>query len=140
MSYRDELRAQLKIDEGVRPHPYKDTRGILTIGVGRNLEAVGLRPHEIDYLLDNDIDEAEACVRGLLPNFGDLNVPRQLAMVDMAFNLGATRFAGFKKMLSAMRQGLWADAARELLDSDAGRELPTRYERLADMVETGCMP
>lgn len=56
MSYRDILRPQLRIDEGVREFPYTDTVGKLSIGVGRNLDDVGLRPDEIALMLENDID------------------------------------------------------------------------------------
>ena len=40
--------------EGRRTHPYRDTAGCLTIGVGRNLTARGLAADEIDLLRDND--------------------------------------------------------------------------------------
>ena len=43
VSYRDLARAQLKVDEGVRLKPYRDSVGILSVGVGRNLEDRGLR-------------------------------------------------------------------------------------------------
>lgn len=36
------LQEQLIRDEGVRKFPYKDTVGKTTIGVGRNLDDVGL--------------------------------------------------------------------------------------------------
>ncbi|MFA6168950.1 MAG: hypothetical protein WC700_20155, partial [Gemmatimonadaceae bacterium] len=64
--FREIARKQLKIDEGIKPYPYTDSVGKLTIGVGRNLVDVGLRPKEIDFLLENDIDEAVACARHLI--------------------------------------------------------------------------
>jgi lysozyme len=63
VTYRDIAKAQLKVDEGVRVKPYRDSLGILSIGVGRNLEDRGLRPSEVDFMLDNDLDEAEATAR-----------------------------------------------------------------------------
>lgn len=43
MSYdRAALLTQLKVDEGVRLRPYTDTRGFQTIGIGRNLDTVGI--------------------------------------------------------------------------------------------------
>jgi lysozyme len=49
MSYLDIVRAQLKVDENIKSKPYRDTVGKWTIGVGRNLDDVGLRPKEIDF-------------------------------------------------------------------------------------------
>jgi lysozyme len=59
VSYLDITKAQLRVDEAVRAKLYKDSVGKWTIGVGRNLDDVGLRPDEIDYLLDNDVRVAE---------------------------------------------------------------------------------
>ena len=39
---------QLKLDEGVKLKPYRDTAGKLTIGVGRNLDDAGISPTEAD--------------------------------------------------------------------------------------------
>ena len=50
-----ELREQLVIHEGMRLKPYKDSVGKLTIGVGRNLDDVGITEVEALELLENDI-------------------------------------------------------------------------------------
>ena len=43
MNQNDELLiAELRRDEGVRYSPYKDSKGILTVGVGHNIEASAL--------------------------------------------------------------------------------------------------
>ena len=52
---KQRLIEQLRLHEGVEHKPYVDTVGKTTIGVGRNLDDVGLTDDEIDYLLDNDI-------------------------------------------------------------------------------------
>jgi len=41
--------------EGLRTKPYEDTTGHLSIGVGRNLDSLGLSHDEIYYMLKNDI-------------------------------------------------------------------------------------
>ena len=41
--------------EGLKLKPYRDIRGILTIGVGRNLETSGIRESEALNMLANDI-------------------------------------------------------------------------------------
>lgn len=52
----DKLIKQLKKHEGVELKPYKCTSNKLTIGIGRNLEDVGISEHEAEYLLMNDLD------------------------------------------------------------------------------------
>ena len=51
----DALIHDLKRDEGVKLNPYKCTAGKLTIGVGRNLDDVGITEEESDMLLKNDL-------------------------------------------------------------------------------------
>ena len=133
--FRDIARAQLKIDEGVKQYPYTDSVGKLTIGCGRNLVDVGLRPREIDFLLDNDIDEAVACARHLVPTFDALSEARKAVLVNMAFNLGYARLSGFLRMLQAVRDGRFADAAHEMRDSDWAVQVGPRAERLAKIME-----
>ena len=46
---------ELTRDEGMRLMPYRDTVGKLTIGVGRNLDDVGISLDEANMLLTNGI-------------------------------------------------------------------------------------
>ena len=55
-----ELKAHIEWAEGRTSKPYRDTVGKLTIGVGRNLEDVGLRESEIDFLLAQDVRDVLA--------------------------------------------------------------------------------
>jgi len=130
MSYRDILCRQLEIDEGRRRKPYRDTKNYLTIGVGRNLDAVGLRDSEIDVMRNNDIDEAESLCRKLIPKFDALSEIRQSVVVNMAFNLGG-KFAGFKKTLKAINGRKWSTAADHMLDSEWARQVGARAIRLS---------
>ena len=101
---RERLRAQLLLHEGLRRFPYVDTVGKLTIGVGRNITDVGISETEAMYLLVNDID---ACIRDLATFtwFPELDPIRQRVLVDMRFNLGPSRFRGFKNTLVAVARG-----------------------------------
>lgn len=51
----DLAKALIEHHEGRRAHPYTDTTGNLTIGVGRNLSDRGLSADEIDLLFANDL-------------------------------------------------------------------------------------
>ena len=73
----------------MRLKPYEDVlNGDITIGVGRNLDALGLSEEEVLYLLENDINR---CDKELIHNFKwypELCRARQDAMINLCFNLG----------------------------------------------------
>lgn len=136
MRFRDILRKQLRIDEGIRTHPYKDTTGHLTIGIGRNLDAVGLRPDEIELCLENDIKAAETLARTLLPKFDELTEVRKAVVCNMAFNLG-WKFADFKNTLKAITEGRYHDAALGMERSLWFRQTKDRAVRLVKQMREG---
>ena len=131
MSYRDIAREQLKFDEGVKQKVYTCTAGKLSIGVGRNLEDVGLSPYEINILLENDLVRSEADAKSLFNNFEKLSDARKAVLLNMVFNLGRTRLEGFKKFRAAVEAGMFAQAAEEMLDSQWAKQVGKRAERLA---------
>ena len=132
-----DLNAMLRRDEGVKAHPYTDSVGILTIGVGRNLEDVGLRQDEIDYLLANDVRVAMIDCKRLCDDFDGLSDNRQRALINMAFNLGRPRLAAFKNMWAAIERGDFAEAASQALDSKWARQVGSRASRIADLIKKG---
>lgn len=137
MHYLDILRAQLRIDEGVRKFPYVDTVGKISIGVGRNLSDVGLSPDEITFLFENDIIEAERVARALLPDFDDLTDGRKAVVINMAFNMGHNVLARFVNTLQAIRDERWAEAARGMLASKWAKQVGARAQRLAAIMRGG---
>lgn len=136
MTYLEICQAQLPIDEGYKPKPYKDSVGILTIGVGRNLEK-GLSADEIALLLRNDIKEADKTARAVFPAFDTLTEPRKAVLVNMAFNLGHARLAGFVNTLKAVADGRWNDAADGMLASKWAVQVGARAQRLAKVMREG---
>lgn len=137
MSHRDIVRAQLRLDEGVREKPYKDSVGKLTIGIGRNLDDVGLRPDEIELLLENDITEAEVDARVLFPGFDALSENRRAVLVNFCFNLGRQRASRFIKFRAAVEARDFERASQEMLDSAWKNQVGIRAIRLAKMMEEG---
>jgi lysozyme len=140
MTYTDDqikLLKQLRLNEGVRSKPYKDTVGKISIGVGRNLTDVGLRPDEIDYLLINDIKVAEDGLDKYLPWWRQLDSIRQRVMLDMTFNMGIQGFLGFKNTIAKVKAGDYKGAKQGMLGSKWAKQVGHRAERLAYMMETG---
>lgn len=131
------LVSQLRRHEGLRLKPYRDTVGKLTIGVGRNLDDVGISHDESDVLLANDMARAESDLRRTLPWFDGLDSVRQAALVNMAFNLGMVRLLGFQRALRAMAAEDYTRASAEFLDSKWARQVGQRAVEVAGMIRTG---
>lgn len=133
------VKKMLITDEGLRLKPYRDTVGKLTIGVGRNLDDVGISKEEALYLLENDIQRA---IREASKIFGStvwlsLDEVRQAVIIDMLFNLGKPRFLTFKKFIQAVKEKDFKKASYEMLNSKWAKQVGKRAERLAYMMETG---
>jgi len=129
------LEEDLLRDEGLRLKPYKDTKNILTIGVGRNLDEVGLSKDEAMYLLRNDIIKCKNQLNNYLW-FSKLSPIRQNVILNMCFNLGFNGLFLFKNMITALAMGNYKLAAMEMLNSKWHKDVGLRAERLAEeMVE-----
>ncbi len=131
------LAVELRRDEGVRSKPYVDTTGHTSIGVGRNLSAVGLLDAEIDLMLGHDIDRAAAELDRRWPWWRDLDPVRQRVLVNMTFNLGAAGLATFVRFLAAVRAGSYEVAAHEMASSLWHRQVGARAVRLEGMMIRG---
>lgn len=82
--------------EGIRTRPYKDSRGLWTVGVGHLIgNGLSLPPEwdreftmeEVMTLFDKDF-EAHKAIAERVPNFGRLNAQGQGAIIDMVYNMG----------------------------------------------------
>jgi len=133
------LRDMLKRHEGVEPRVYRCSAGYETIGVGRNISAsgIGLSEDEIDFMLDNDIARVIRELSSEYPWFNQLDDVRKDVMIDISFNLGATRLRGFKRALAAMEAADYRTAATEFMDSAWARQVGGRALELTDMLIAG---
>lgn len=123
--------------EGLRLKPYRDTKGKLTIGVGRNLDDVGITREEALLLLNNDLARVRREVERAFPWFSSLNPVRKNVVLNMVFNLGLPRFRGFTKTIAAIEAKDWENAAREMLESRWAQQVGRRAHELAAMMKRG---
>jgi lysozyme len=130
------LKDQLILHEGLKLEPYQCTAGKLTIGVGRNIEDIGITEDEARYLLDNDILRVCDELDRNLSWWRDLSDVRQRILVDMVFNLGISRFMQFQNTISAIENGDYDKAAEEMLDSRWAQQVGQRAHRLAGAMIT----
>lgn len=129
--------ALLKKHEGVRLKPYRDTEGKLTIGVGRNLDDVGITALEADELLLNDVDR---CMKEIAVNFpwmADLDDVRIAVVISMIFNMGLSTFMGFRKTIQAIQSRDFETASKEMIDSKWYTQVGRRAHELSEMMRTG---
>ena len=132
------LEDQLIEHEGMRLDMYTDSVGIATIGIGRNLEHVGLRTEaEARYLLRSDILSIRAEIERSIPWIADLNDTRQRCLMDMAFNLGVSGLMKFEKTLQHIADGRYEAAAQEMLRSRWADQVGQRAMTLSQMMATG---
>ena len=127
----EQLIADLKRDENLRLKPYRCSEGKLTIGIGRNIEDLGITEGEALYLLQNDIGRCMAELDRNIPWWKNLSDPRKNALLNMSFNMGWPRLSGFKNMLAALEAGDYETAAAEALDSRWARQVGDRAQRVA---------
>ena len=152
-----ELLDQLVLHEGLELLPYKDSLGIDTIGIGRNLEHRGLSEEELAhigkdisdicewgitkeqayYLAENDVKIVEKEVCEKHPCVLELDEVRQRVIIDMAFNMGVPRLSKFVKMWKAIHEENFEEAKTQMLDSRWANQVGNRAVRLSNAMETG---
>jgi len=135
------LTRQLRGDEAVRRTAYRDSLGLLTIGVGRLVDPTkpggGLRDSEIDFMLANDIEDRVRALTAALPWFTTLDEARSGVLLNMAFQLGTVGLLAFTGTLGYVRSGDYAAAAKAMLASKWAKQTPERAERLATQMASG---
>lgn len=132
----DDLRRELILDEGLKLKPYHCTSGKLTIGVGRNIEDIGITKEEALYLLDSDISRICQELDKALPWWRDLSDTRRRVLVNMGF-MGVPKLLGFVKALAAMKAGNYEEASRQMYESRWAGQVGQRATRLCEMMRTG---
>jgi lysozyme len=133
----DKMIQELVRDEGIRLKPYRDTVGKLTIGIGRNLDDVGIMTSEAYYLCQNDITSVVDTLNLQLPWWKSLDEVRQRVIVNMVFNMGIGRFFTFINTIDLIKEGKYTDAAANMLLSKWAGQVGPRAIRLSEMMRIG---
>ena len=114
-----------------------------TIGYGQTgdgiRQGVTWTQEQADDALAQEAAALDAKLSSDIACYGALNPVRQAVLIDAAYNMGVVGLLAFRHMLAYLAQGNMDGAAGELLNSDAARELPNRYGRLANYLRSGTM-
>lgn len=132
----DLLAEQIKRHEGLELKPYTDTVGKTTIGVGRNLDDVGITEREAEFLLMNDIGRAHDEAKKF-DWYDGLDMARKCVVINMIFNMGLPRFSKFEKTIAHIAAGDYTKAADEMLDSRWAEQVGNRANELSKQMATG---
>ena len=129
-----EINEFIKKHEGLRLKPYKCSAGKVSIGYGRNLTDGGISNVEAEIMFEKDLSIAKQNVWEVFGKKIDAWTNAQyMAIVDMMFNLGKTKFLSFKKMIKAINCGDWLEAKKEALDSLWARQVGNRSKEVTNL-------
>jgi len=135
---REKLLDMITLHEGLELKPYRCTSDKLTIGIGRNIEDIGITEDEARYLLQNDVDRILKEVEHWT-FLEKLNDVRQAVILDMVFNMGVSRFNAntWVKTFAAIQDEDWEKVANEMLESRWANQVGQRAIRLSQMMRKG---
>lgn len=143
----ERLKAELTLEEGDRLTAYRDSVGILTVGIGHNciarpvdgVSAPGDRitPEKEQELFLADVDDAIRQLDEHLPWWAQLDDVRQNVLLDMCFNMGIKTLLTFHNTLASVEGGEYEAAAKGMLASKWAKQVGKRADRLAAMMTTG---
>lgn len=129
----DDIKSDLRKDEGLSLKVYKCPAGKKTIGYGWNIETNPL-PKFIEfhlalhgditlemaeYLLDLSLTHAIEATKKIIPikTWEALSSNQRAVIVEMVFNMGVCTFLAFKRFRLALNDGRLKDAVAEMRDS-----------------------
>lgn len=141
--------------EGFREKPYEDTRGLLTVGIGRCLETNPLTGPEWGYLIAaglatfsithegatwlalRQLNDSRALLSSRLDWFSELSELRQNILIEMHYQMGPGFFT-FVEMFRALNDHDYARAAKHGLNSKwAKKDSPKRAREMMKRMESG---
>ena len=132
---------RLSGEEGERHFIYLDSVNKRSIGIGRNLDDVGISHDESLYLLSNDLDRTIADLDKFQPWWRQLDPVRASVLLDMAFNMGDESqthgLRTFANTLTAFQAGNWQAAHDGMINSKWAEQVGQRAVTLANAVLLG---
>jgi len=142
-----ECAAQIKRHEGEVLEVYLDSLGLKTLGIGHLLQpedpeydwevGTSVSQEVVSKYFKDDFNKhlAETIhVFGTEKDFYNLPENIQHVLVNMCFNLGASRLSKFRNMLAACRSYDWEEMARQMEDSKWFGQVGRRSKELQEIV------
>ena len=138
----EQLREQLKIDEGCVYEIYNDHLGYPTFGIGHLVRESDpenglptgspISESRVIEAFEQDVETVLSDCAILYPDFDELPEEVQQIVANMMFNLGRPRLSKFAGMKRGVDSQDWDAAADEMVDSRWYRQVGARAERLVE--------
>jgi len=142
----DQLREELKIDEGCKYEIYLDHLGLPTFGIGHLIldsdmehgQEVGTPVSEdrVNECFAKDVEIVLSECKELYSEFELLPEEAQLIIANMMFNMGRPRLSKFKGMKAGVDARDWNRAADEMVDSRWYKQVTNRADRLVNRMRS----
>lgn len=101
------------------------------------LEKKNLSIKDANFQLAEDVTEAISNLRRVLPKIETYSEQRQIALIDMMFNLGMGAFMEFVKMIYAIEIEDWQEAGWQVKDSLYYKQVGPRGDEIIKMLQEG---
>jgi len=124
-------------NEGYRQFTYDCSAGKKTIGIGFNLDDVGLSLEESQVILGMRLNKIDSILDSSINIYHALNDERQAALCDMAYQMGVKGLLSFKRSIELLEKEEWNAAANEMLNSRWAKQTPNRAIRITNIIRTG---
>ena len=141
----EQLRQELKTDEGVKYEVYLDHLGLPTCGIGHLIKdtdpeqglevGTAISEERVNELFDEDIQVTLQECRYLYEDFDDLPEEAQRIIANMMFNLGRPRLSRFLKMKQHVDNRDFISASEEMKNSKWYMQVTNRAERLCQRMK-----
>lgn len=143
----------LKFDEGLCYKAYKDTVGKTTVGIGFNMDdpnakgiwlhadipesfigvhndLIPLSTNSVVKLLNTCVDNCRMDLESIFSDFNTYPDNIQLALINLIFNLGKTKFLQFNTFIGFIKSNLYSNAALDLNTTTWTKQVPNRAKRV----------
>lgn len=136
---KDELYKKVKekiiFEEGIRNRIYKDTRGIVTIGIGHNLLDNKISDEAIDVIFRDDLNEVTKQLDNEFLWWRKHPEEVQIFMIDFVFNVGINTAKSFKNTMQLIQDKKYKEASELLMKSKYAYQVPNRAKRNKELLE-----
>ena len=131
--------------EGFKTRPYKDSKGLWTVGVGHLIGDGKSLPKEYDRefskeeiqaLYEEDFKEHKKAAEKI-PGYNNLNEKGQTALIDLTFNMGPSWYKKWPMLVKQLEAGDIEGAAKNLEGSDWYKQVKSRGPEVVALLRQG---
>ena len=141
----ESIKQMVIANEGWKNKPYKDSRGLWTVGVGHLIGNGKTLPKEWDreltneevrQLFEKDFDEHLKQAQKT-PGWDKANEAGRAGLIDLTYNMGGYWYTKFKKAAALLKDGNFKDAALELKNSAWYKQVGGRAPVTISLISSG---